>query len=131
MITPDYIRTMAEYNAEMNRRLYGAAARLSDPERRLPRGAFWGSIHGTLTHILWGDQLPLPHRRGARLVVGLCHLPPRGTDHPRGDRWCDCEFPVGAAGGANVKPEDHPTVRRGCAFSRSCVPSSFAPIRRE
>jgi len=44
MITPDYIRTMAEYNAEMNRRLYGAAARLSDPERRQPRGAFWGSI---------------------------------------------------------------------------------------
>ena len=30
MITPAYIRTMAEYNAEMNRRLYGAAARLSD-----------------------------------------------------------------------------------------------------
>ena len=56
MITPAYIRTMAEYNAEMNRRLYGASARLSDAERRLPRGAFWGSIHGTLTHILWGDQ---------------------------------------------------------------------------
>jgi uncharacterized damage-inducible protein DinB len=50
MITPAYIRTMAEYNAEMNRRLYGAASRLSDAERRLPRGAFWGSIHGTLTH---------------------------------------------------------------------------------
>jgi uncharacterized damage-inducible protein DinB len=29
---------------------------LSDDERRLPRGAFWGSIHGTLTHILWGDR---------------------------------------------------------------------------
>ena len=56
MINPDYIRTMAEYNAEMNRRLYGAAVRLSDPEQRLPRGAFWGSIHGTLTHILWGDR---------------------------------------------------------------------------
>ena len=56
MITPAYIRTMAEYNAEMNRRLYGAAARLSDEERRMPRGAFWGSIHGTLTHILWGDR---------------------------------------------------------------------------
>jgi uncharacterized damage-inducible protein DinB len=54
MIKPAYIRTMAEYNAEMNRRLYGAASRLSDAERRLPRGAFWG--HGTLTHILWGDQ---------------------------------------------------------------------------
>jgi uncharacterized damage-inducible protein DinB len=43
---------MVEYNAEMNRRLYGAAARLSDAERREPHGAFWGSIHGTLTHIL-------------------------------------------------------------------------------
>jgi uncharacterized damage-inducible protein DinB len=56
MITPAYIRTMAEYNAEMNRRLYDAAARLSDAERRAPCGAFWGTIHGTLTHILWGDR---------------------------------------------------------------------------
>jgi uncharacterized damage-inducible protein DinB len=56
MITPAYIRTMAEYNAEMNRRLYVAAARLSDAERRLPRGAFWGSIHGTFNHLLWGDR---------------------------------------------------------------------------
>jgi uncharacterized damage-inducible protein DinB len=30
----------AEYNAEMNRRLYGATARLTDEERRLPHGAF-------------------------------------------------------------------------------------------
>ena len=56
MISPAYVRTMAAYNAEMNRRLYGAAARLSDAERRQPRGAFWGSIHGTLNHLLWGDQ---------------------------------------------------------------------------
>jgi uncharacterized damage-inducible protein DinB len=49
MITPAYIHAMAEYNAEMNRRLYGTAARLSDDERRLPRGAFWGSVHGTMT----------------------------------------------------------------------------------
>jgi uncharacterized damage-inducible protein DinB len=55
MITSAYIRTMAAYNAEMNRRLYGAATRLSDAERREPRGAFWGSIHGTLNHLLWGD----------------------------------------------------------------------------
>jgi len=56
MITPSYVRTMAAYNTEMNRRLYGAAARLSEAERRAPRGAFWGSIHGTLVHILWGDS---------------------------------------------------------------------------
>ncbi len=42
MITPAYIRTMAEYSAAMNRRLYAAAARLSDATRRLQRGAFWG-----------------------------------------------------------------------------------------
>jgi uncharacterized damage-inducible protein DinB len=39
MITSAYIRTMAKYNAEMNRRLYGAAARLSDEERRMRFGA--------------------------------------------------------------------------------------------
>ncbi len=55
-VGPGFVRTMAAYNAEMNRRLYAAAARLSDAERRRPRGAFFGSIHGTLCHLLWGDQ---------------------------------------------------------------------------
>jgi len=55
MITPAYVRLMAQYNAEMNRRLYAAAARLTDAERKADRGAFWGSIHGTLTHLVWGD----------------------------------------------------------------------------
>src|SRR5215475_2627132 len=54
MISPAYVRLMAEYNAEMNRRLYAAAARLSDADRRADRGAFWGSIHGSLNHLLWG-----------------------------------------------------------------------------
>ena len=56
MITAAYVRTMAAYNAEMNRRLYEAASRLSDDERKRDRGAFWGSIHGTLNHILYGDR---------------------------------------------------------------------------
>src|ERR1700739_1810032 len=57
MISPAYVRLMAEYNAEMNRRLYAAAARLSDADRRADRGAFWSSIHGTLNHLLWGDRM--------------------------------------------------------------------------
>jgi uncharacterized damage-inducible protein DinB len=52
-----YVQMMARYNAEMNRRIFAAAARLSDQERRAQRGAFWGSIHGTLCHSLWGDQI--------------------------------------------------------------------------
>ena len=55
MITPAYVRTMAAYNAEMNRRLYEPASRLSDEARKADRGAFWGSLHRTLVHILWGD----------------------------------------------------------------------------
>ena len=57
MIAPGYARTMAAYNAEMNRRLYAAADRLTDAERREDRGAFWSSIHGTLCHLVWGDRM--------------------------------------------------------------------------
>ncbi len=56
-VRPAYVRTMAAYNAEMNRRVFAAAARLSDAARREPRGAFWGSIHGTLCHLVWGDLM--------------------------------------------------------------------------
>ncbi len=57
MITPAYIRTMAQYNEEMNRRVYQAASCLTEAERRTERGAFWGSIHGTLNHLLWADRM--------------------------------------------------------------------------
>ena len=56
MITPAYIRTMTEYSTEMNRRLYTAAAKLTDAERKQDRGLFWKSLHGTLNHLLWGDH---------------------------------------------------------------------------
>jgi uncharacterized damage-inducible protein DinB len=56
MVSPAYVRTMAAYNAEMNCRLYDASSRIADAERRRDRGAFWGSLHGTLSHLLWGDQ---------------------------------------------------------------------------
>ena len=64
MITPSYARTMAAYNTEMNRRVYEAAARIPDAERRRDRGAFWGSIHGTLVHLLWGDRMWMSHFDG-------------------------------------------------------------------
>jgi uncharacterized damage-inducible protein DinB len=56
MIRPAFAQTMASYNSEMNRRLYGAASRLNDAQRRQDRGAFFKSIHGTLNHLLWADQ---------------------------------------------------------------------------
>ena len=57
MITPDYARTMARYNRWQNESLYREALKLSDDERRRSRGAFFGSIHGTLNHLFWADSL--------------------------------------------------------------------------
>jgi uncharacterized damage-inducible protein DinB len=56
MITQAYIRTMAFYNAEMNRRIYAGAATLTDAQRRKDVGLFWKSLHGTLNHLMWGDR---------------------------------------------------------------------------
>lgn len=56
MITPEWVRLMAAYNAEMNRRLYAAADRLAPAQRGADRGAFFGSVQGTLNHLLWGDR---------------------------------------------------------------------------
>jgi uncharacterized damage-inducible protein DinB len=41
----------------MNERLYALATQMSDEERKLDRGAFFKSIHGTLNHILLGDRV--------------------------------------------------------------------------
>lgn len=57
MILPSYVQTMAAYNAELNRRVYGAAARLTDEQRKADRKLFWKSIHGTLSHIYWADKM--------------------------------------------------------------------------
>ena len=50
-------RFLASYNRWINDRLYGACEKLPDAERRRDRGAFFGSIHGSLNHIFWGDCL--------------------------------------------------------------------------
>jgi uncharacterized damage-inducible protein DinB len=57
VITPAYCRALAAYNAEMNRRLYASADTLDEAARRAEMGAFFGSVHGTLCHILWGDRM--------------------------------------------------------------------------
>lgn len=48
---------MARYNQWANARLYGAVAELDDAALRNDAGAYFGSIHATLNHILVGDRL--------------------------------------------------------------------------
>ncbi len=52
-----HFETFARYNAWANRRLYEAAAALSDAEYRADRGAFFRSMHGTLNHLLVTDRI--------------------------------------------------------------------------
>jgi uncharacterized damage-inducible protein DinB len=47
----------ARYNEWANNRLYDAAAKLSDADYRAEKGAFFGSVHRTLNHILAGDRI--------------------------------------------------------------------------
>ena len=57
MIGTGYIKRMARYNCWQNENLYSCADRLSDDARRQERSAFFGSIHATLNHLLWADEI--------------------------------------------------------------------------
>jgi len=57
MIDLGYVQDMARYNRWQNGNLYGVAEPLGDAERRRDRGAFFGSIHATLSHLLWADRI--------------------------------------------------------------------------
>ncbi|WP_431097549.1 DinB family protein [Polaromonas aquatica] len=52
----DNYRLLARYNRWFNQHVYDAGEQLTDEERKRDRGAFFGSIHNTLNHVMWGDQ---------------------------------------------------------------------------
>ena len=54
---PAYFAMFAAYNRWANERLYDAAATLSDADYRADRGAFFGSLHRTLNHLLVTDRI--------------------------------------------------------------------------
>src|SRR6185503_9636442 len=81
MITSDYVRTMASYNRWQNESLYGAADTLTDAQRKEQRGAFFGSIHGTLNHLLWADQMWMSRFAGT----------PRPKGKSPADSTAECE----------------------------------------
>ncbi len=55
---------LALYNRWANRRLYETAAALTDAQFREDRGAFFGSVLGTLNHLLVADQIWLERIEG-------------------------------------------------------------------
>ncbi|WP_172294424.1 DinB family protein [Pseudoruegeria sp. HB172150] len=76
MITKEFCRTMARYNNWQNTNLIGAADKLDDMARVRDRGAFFGSIQGTLNHILWGDTIWMSRLAGwDKPDVGIVESP--------------------------------------------------------
>ena len=63
-------RFLAQYNQWFNARLLDACERLTDAQRKQERGAFFGSIHHTLNHLVVGDQVWLKRFRQCGLDQG-------------------------------------------------------------
>lgn len=59
-----HFRALAAYNRLANLRLYGSCARLGEVELKAHRPSFFGSIHGTLNHVMVGDRIWLARFAG-------------------------------------------------------------------
>ncbi|MGB4115876.1 MAG: DinB family protein [Polaromonas sp.] len=59
-MTSDFLANyqfLARYNRWMNQRLYASCEALTDEQRKADRGAFFKSIHHTLTHLVLADKM--------------------------------------------------------------------------
>ncbi len=57
----DHFKRLSAYNAWANARLYDAATALNDFERKRAVKGYFGSLHGTLNHLIGADRIWL-HR---------------------------------------------------------------------
>ena len=64
MTSTENFQQLAAYNRWANARLYAAALDLSEQAYRLHIGVFFGSLHGTLNHLLLTDRLWLKRLTG-------------------------------------------------------------------
>jgi uncharacterized damage-inducible protein DinB len=57
-------RQFADYNHWANRRIYAAALEMPEEQYRRATGVFFGSLHGTLNHLLLTDRVWLKRLTG-------------------------------------------------------------------
>jgi uncharacterized damage-inducible protein DinB len=106
---------LAAYNAWANRRLYDAVGALSDAQYREDTGLFFGSLHGTLNHLLVADRIWMrrftgegeaPDRLDAILHEGLAELrAARGEEDHRITGWIGRRSPARSAIAASRRPK--------------------------
>ncbi|MBL1269715.1 MAG: DinB family protein [Halomonas sp.] len=75
-----HFELMASYNKWMNTKVYDAASRLTTAELNEERGAFFGSIFGTLNHVVVADTIWLKRfaahpASSARTLAVIVDLP--------------------------------------------------------
>lgn len=70
MYDRDAALVMAQYNHWQNDSLTTAATEIGVPARRADRGAFFGSIERTFSHLLWADRAWLARFTGGPLPSG-------------------------------------------------------------
>lgn len=70
MIDRDYCVTMARYNTWQNNQLVDSLKRMNETDLTMDRGAFFGSILGTLNHLLWGDMMWMSRFQGTKTPAG-------------------------------------------------------------
>ncbi|MEM6619528.1 MAG: DinB family protein [Pseudomonadota bacterium] len=76
-ITADWMRMMARYNAWQNAWFLDVCETLDPAELTRDRGAFFESILGTLSHLLWGDALWMSRFDGGAAPEGGIATSPR------------------------------------------------------
>ncbi|EKU26637.1 DinB family protein [Xanthomonas graminis] len=75
------LQLLARYNQWMNERLYAAAATLPEQAVAQPRGAFFGSLLGTLNHLVVADTIWLqrfakhPTQYPALSAIAVAQIP--------------------------------------------------------
>ena len=92
MIDPAYCRMMASYSEWQNQSLMAAANTLTDEERRLDRGAYFGSIFGTMNHLLWGDTKWLSRLAGTD-KPNFAGIPDSPGETPDWQTYCQRRAP--------------------------------------
>jgi uncharacterized damage-inducible protein DinB len=79
MTDPTHFALLADYNRWMNQKLYAVAAALDADALAQDRGAFFGSIQGTLNHLVVADTIWLKrfasHPAHARALQVLAEVP--------------------------------------------------------
>jgi hypothetical protein len=69
MSLKNYLALMARYNRWMNAKVYGASSRLTASELHADKGAFFGSMFGTLNPPMVGDTIGLKRFNSYRSLL--------------------------------------------------------------